>query len=118
MEISFELVIDALMTVSLLILAVAIAALVVGWFVKLFYEPTNGEEPAFLRNMISRSICIIFFTGYVVGFLYQFLFIGFETTAPIDDAPVFIYQFHCHFPYNAEHHEYLQSLLDVADICQ
>ena len=108
---------DTLLTVLLFVFVSILLLTIGGWAYSVHCKLSETARPAFLEGFLWKCFSILFFTGCMLGFFYQVCYIGFENTQPIDGIPPCIVQFHCFCPYNAEHRDYIMSILDAMDYC-
>lgn len=112
----FVIIIDGLATVLLFVFLVAVILIIGGWIYSLLCEFYKINQPV-LNEFFYNCFLALGISIYILGCLYQVYFIGFENTERIKNVPSFIIQFHCRFPYNKEHHEYINSIYSAIDYC-
>ena len=109
---SIEIIIcDALMTICLASMCLSLAALLLGWIIRMCFKKARTK---LFKVFLNYSIAMVLLFSYLTYDHYFFnYYAGYHDTRPIAETPCWIIQFHCYREYDAHKAETVQMVVDA-----
>ena len=102
---------DALMTICLASMCLSLAALLLGWVIRMCFKKARTES---FGDFLKFSFAMVLLFSYLAydHFFFNY-YAGYQDTRPIADTPGWIIQFHCYREYDAQKAETVQMVAEA-----